>query len=1051
MAKFTIYSKDGKSVRHIGEPQFSGSYMGVDYIEFRTISSPTPVTWEIGDYVDYYRTGLRYKLYSLPMPNKVARRGEYGASFEYSNVQFFCATKELEIAPFRDLVPTDNLIHFTTRQDFSTYENVYGIARRLQACMDDIFPGRWVIEVVKTSDEALLSLLEEYKELSFAEQSCHEVLSQIYDNWGNIGWLHSYEQTTGKDIITIGGANVRTSENTSDIYEYGFGKGLTSLKKAATNAEEFATRLYVYGSDRNIQTRHYNQFDIVNKDSVDIRNLMLPLNQWGKTDGVADARKAYLQASDEVIEKYGLIPRTVYFDGNDNEEIYPSITKLTMKDVREMLIANGEGDSEFLPAAKDERIDKVAGTYSSDYGDGSQSDIARNKTFRLALRPFGFDVIAQGRLTNEGYATISMKSGACAGRDFKIRKDTLGRLTDTFGLVGIVYEIEKSWDESLGMGLPNTIYPIKADVEFVLLDIPMPDYYITLAEQRLLEAGRKMLADYTRVSAFYEPSLNPIKIQEVGKRLRAGMYMAVYDDDIIETDDHTDYVLIDTINIDESAQLPQYKVTLREEKRSAKNFSALKYMVEDAKEESKQSIANVKHYTERRFRGAQETVEMLQGAFENYTEGISPVTVQTIAMLVGDESLQFRMIASTGISTLDIGSSVTYMKDSKSMVATEPRRLMHMTLGIDSVSPESSRDLNSYKKWLMPAGTISAVNDPSKAYYIYAQAPKTGNVGKYILSESKKPMDDNNPNGYYYFLVGIVNSEFNEDRSYVELYGFTEILPGRITTDKISSTDGKTYFDLAGNVINVGEKTGFSGTDEYLRMWAGAAYANRFNAPFKVSDSGELIAENATIKGNINAEEGKIGPLNISEDGISITEWPKGLSNGDVFGTVVLFKEQIAFSAMRQNTSTSASSIRSVVVDIASTSEDTAAIVVNSQKTAIKCPTGTFDGLRTKTKVLKNYASEKNPHILTEFDYNILIPSTSGSYHIELPDTPIDGQEYWIETLGGDFYVYSQVRMWSHFSGVYETKHLFSSRGVVRFKYYEEASTWTYSWVESIS
>ena len=124
MAKFSIYSKDGMSIRHEGEPQYSGTYMGVDYVEFKSVSSPYPIKWEIGDYVDYHRTGMRYRLYSLPMPKKVARKGEYGASFEYSNVQFHAATKELGIAPFRDLVPEDNRIHFSTRQEVSTYENV---------------------------------------------------------------------------------------------------------------------------------------------------------------------------------------------------------------------------------------------------------------------------------------------------------------------------------------------------------------------------------------------------------------------------------------------------------------------------------------------------------------------------------------------------------------------------------------------------------------------------------------------------------------------------------------------------------------------------------------------------------------------------------------------------------------------------------------------------------------------------------------------------------------------------------------------------------------
>ncbi len=50
--------------------------------------------------------------------------------------------------------------------------------------------------------------------------------------------------------------------------------------------------------------------------------------------------------------------------------------------------------------------------------------------------------------------------------------------------------------------------------------------------------------------------------------------------------------------------------------------------------------------------------------------------------------------------------------------------------------------------------------------------------------------------GYYHFLVGVLNSEYEGNRSFVELYGFTEILPGRITTEQIISPDGETYFNL---------------------------------------------------------------------------------------------------------------------------------------------------------------------------------------------------------------------------------------------------------------
>ena len=813
MAKFSIYSKDGNTIRYSGEPQFSSSYMGVEYVEFRNVSSPFPIEWERGDFVDYYRTGLRYRLYTLPTPKKLARRGEYGASFEYASVQFHAATKELEIAPFRDIVTDDNKVHFSTRADVSTYENVYGIARRVQACLDDIFPDRWRIEVFDTDDENLLALFNEAKEFSVSSGNCLDALSQIYETWKNVGWIHTYDSSRDMDVITIGRANVRDSENTSDEYSYGLGKGLTSIRKATANEGEFATRLYVYGSERNIQTRYYNGLDILNKDSVDIRNLMIPVERWGKTNGLPDAKKAYLQADESIIAKYGLIPRTVYFDGNGNEEIYPSITGLTMAEVRDAMIEAGQQNSEYLPQARTHRIDQIDEAYQSSFGDGSKEDTEKNMTFSLGLRMLGFDLAKEGKKTSEGYAIISMKSGPCAGREFKVRKFSGMTYTKADGTVCMVYDVEKSWDESVGMGFPNATFPINDGDEFVLLDIPMPDFYIALAEDRLYEAGQKMLADYTRVSAFYEPTIDSIRIKEGGEILRAGMYMQVYDEDIIDTADNRDYVLIDSLTIDEKSALPAYKITLREQKRSSRSFSALEDMIVDAKEETRELVKKERQYTERRFKSAQETLDMIASAFDDFSTGIDPVTIKTMAALVGDESLQF--IFTDSIDSLeDIPCPLAYEASTKQMNGSACA-LVHMTLGVDDVTVKYARNVSDYKRWNTASWNSAILEDDSKAYYVYVKARLYTTEAEYILSTKPRKMyDEEYDVANYYFLVGILNSEAAGTREFVTVYGFTEILPGQITTDIIRSADGKTYFDLANNEI--GGKIRFASTSTGL-------------------------------------------------------------------------------------------------------------------------------------------------------------------------------------------------------------------------------------------
>ena len=359
MARFSIISKDGTEIRYEGKPRYIGTYLRPSYLEFSEISSPTPIDWEVGDFVDYPRTGMRYRLYSVPQASKNAKRGSRGNSFTYSNVQLHSATKELEIALFRDWVDSDNSIHFSTSPDVVTFENVEGIIRRIQACMDDLYPGKWEIRLASFDAEAdaeVIAKISEAKDFALSNGTCLDALSKIYDLWDGIGWFHSYEN--GKEVITIGYANTRNVGNTTESYLYGKGNGLTAIKKSQTNKDEFATRLYVYGSERNLPVRYYNGLDILNSESVDIRNLMLPLDSWGKTDGKPDAHKAYLE-NVEAVAKYGVIPKVHYFDSVDaGADIYPSIENVTVGEIRNALANIGK--TEYSPSTSVYPNDKEA-------------------------------------------------------------------------------------------------------------------------------------------------------------------------------------------------------------------------------------------------------------------------------------------------------------------------------------------------------------------------------------------------------------------------------------------------------------------------------------------------------------------------------------------------------------------------------------------------------------------------------------------------------------------------------------------------------------------
>ena len=222
-------------------------------------------------------------------------------------------------------------------------------------------------------------------------------------------------------------------------------------------------------------------------------------------------------------------------------------------------------------------------------------------------------------------------------------------------------------------------------------------------------------------------------------------------------------------------------------------------------------------FTKRRFRDAKETMSMLEDALLNFSGSVNPITVSTMQLLVGDESLQFRFVNSK-TNPVQVSHNITFNTSTKILNAPAGI-LQHLTLGISSLS--SSHKADEYKYWDMAEYNSPALIDPEKKYYLYAKVGKENQAGTFLLSETAIKMEQ--ITGYYHLLTGVLNSEYEGSRSFVQLYGFTEILPGRVTTERILSPDGDTYFDLVKSEIggNIQIKAGSSGL-ENLSEWEAA-------------------------------------------------------------------------------------------------------------------------------------------------------------------------------------------------------------------------------------
>jgi len=86
-----------------------------------------------------------------------------------------------------------------------------------------------------------------------------------------------------------------------------------------------------------------------------------------------------------------------------------------------------------------------------------------------------------------------------------------------------------------------------------------------------------------------------------------------------------------------------------------------------------------------------------------------------------------------------------------------------------------------------------------KVYRLYARVPVSGDSGTFVLYDTFKGMNDEA--GFYLLLMGYIGAEREGNRSWGRTYGFTEILPGQITTELIQDPNAQLVIDLANGRI----------------------------------------------------------------------------------------------------------------------------------------------------------------------------------------------------------------------------------------------------------
>ncbi len=545
---------------------------------------------------------------------------------------------------------------------------------------------------------------------------------------------------------------------------YGKGNGFRSGITRQSEGNSPVEFLFVQGGSRNIDRSKYGS-------SV----LLLPKNQTltyeGRTYRVDDKGLSIFRTDKS--------PSTYAEDSLSLEDIYPS----RVGTVSEVIVVD-------------------SGKHFYDFTDASLGNESLN---------FNDYLIAGEKMT------VEFQTGQLAGHgEFEVKY-----IHAAIGTVGSdsyrkPYRFEIVPKEEDGYTMPDATFKPAAGDKYIVLNISLPDAYIrddnnqTGASWDMFREAVRYMYDHEDNEFSFKGELDPLWAKSdwvnIGGKIVLGGFVSFTDARFQAT-----AVKVRITAIKDFVNRPHKPEIELSNKPVSPSFLTEIKQLEGNEVETVERHRDALSFTKRRFRDAQETMSMLSdlldAGFDNFTNNINPIAIQTMQLLVGDESLQYRFVDDK-VTPATVPHNVTYNQTTK--ILTAPAGILqHMSLGIDTLS--SSHQPSEYKFWDISAYTSAALTVASKKYYLYVRVSRTGTTGTFLLRESPINMDYGST--YYYLLYGILNSEYEGERSFVTLYGFTEVLPGRVTTDRVISGDGQSYFDMLNNAMRLGNSASEWGLD----------------------------------------------------------------------------------------------------------------------------------------------------------------------------------------------------------------------------------------------
>lgn len=612
--------------------------------------------------------------------------------------------------------------------------------------------------------------------------------------------------------ISLG--KVEQSPELSIPLSYGYGNGLRSGVKRDIGDTDRKNRMLVIGGERNIYRSRYGS-----------TTLLLPKNHTIKYDGTFFEGETGYNAA--IAVEYKTDANGMYVERAD-------------KDPNEMLSEGLYENTDIYPM----REGTVSSVIAVDDDKALYDIIDADNTINF-----------NDYWADQEKPVVAFQSGMLTGKEFEINK--YDHAEKRFELVPIT---------DADVQMPKGVFVPAVGDTYGVFNIYVPDEYIQDAELRFLKSTVKIFHEESMQKFIITCELSTVFSKAnwwlVGNKLDVGYFV-----EFIDPQFFPDPQMIRIIGVKDYINQPyKHQLELSNEVR-VNSWSSMTADIRDSETTTNRVNQGNMAQTRRMWRDLEETQKALydpDGDF--FTQFIQPLYVQTMQLVAGTKSLQFEFLDKDDHNVKSDLPVPTYNTVDKSLMIA-PRALKHLTIGIDDITPEANR---TYLIWDIDTKTF--ILDPDKPYYIYAKCSKSGTTGEYIAS--LVPIETEQVTGYYHFWIGLSNSEFYSSRSWRTMYGFTEVLPGQITTDRIVSADGNSYIDLINNAFRIGNN------NQYLAWNVISGLLQIMNASFEVKNSSnETVAK---ISGDTGAALFAKGNALLNEDGsVNITGKLESNSSGN--------------------------------------------------------------------------------------------------------------------------------------------------------------------------